>query len=296
VGMTLEDVAPDGRVLVSVDTERVAMATAPRDGKAVDVSWRDWTLAKDISRDGKSVLFEDASEASGPYYSLGIRNLDGTPPISLGEGSGGGLSPDGKWAISVLTGSMQRVTLVPIGPGQPRTIATPGLERIASGNVHFLGDGKHITLNANEPGHPARMYLVDFEGGKPIPITPEGVTDGLISPDGQFIVRTSAAGVGVYPTAGGAPRIVPNLESGFLPILWSEDNSAVYGYVRDQILAKVYKINLVTGEKTLIQELHPETAVGAVYVAPVVMTRDGSRFAYSFYQVSSQLYLISGLR
>lgn len=295
-GMTLEDVAADGRVLVSVDTERVAMATAPRDGKATDVSWRDWTLAKDISRDGKSVLFEDASEASGPYYSLGIRNLDGTPPIQLGEGSAGGLSPDGKWAISVLTGSMQRVTLVPIGPGQPRTIATPGLEHIATGNVHFLADGKRITLNANEPGHADRMYLVDFEGGKPIPITPEGVTDGLVSPDGQFIVRTDAAGVGVYPTAGGAPRLIPNLESAFLPILWSEDNFTVYGYVRDQIVAKVYKVNLITGEKTLIQELHPETTVGAVYVAPVVMTRDGSRFAYSYYQVSSQLYLISGLR
>ena len=295
-GMTLEDVAPDGRVLVSVDAERLAMATAARDGKAVDISWRDWTIAKDISRDGKSVLFEDASEASGPHYSLGIRNLDGTPPVLLGDGSGGGLSPDGKWAISVLKGNTERVTLVPIGPGQPRTIAIPGLEHIANGNVHFLADGKHITLNANEPGHGERTYLVDFEGGKPIPITPEGIASGLISPDGQFIVRSDAAGVGVYPTAGGAPRFIPNLESDFLPILWSEDNSSVYGYVRDQILTKVYKVNLSTGEKTLLQELQPETTVGVVYLAPVVMTRDGSRFAYSYYQVSSVLYLISGLR
>ncbi|MGD0267993.1 MAG: protein kinase [Candidatus Sulfotelmatobacter sp.] len=294
-GMTLEDVAPDGRVLVSVDVERVAMATAARDGKAVDISWRDWTIAKDISRDGKSVLFEDASEASGPHYSLGIRNLDGTPPVQLGEGSGGGLSPDGKWAISVLTGSTERITLVPIGAGQPRTIPTPGLERIANGNVHFLGDGKRISLNANEPGHADRMYLVDIEGGKPRPITPEGVTNGLISPDGKFIVLPDAAGVGIYPTAGGAPRLIPNLESNFVPILWAEDNSAVYGYVRDQMLTKVYKVNLATGEKSLIQELKPETTVGVVYVAPVVMTRDGSRFAYSYYQVSSELYLISGL-
>jgi serine/threonine protein kinase/Tol biopolymer transport system component len=295
-GMTLEDVAPDGRALVSMDAERLAMATAAKEGKAADISWRDWTIAKDISRDGQSVLFEDASEASGPHYSLGIRKLDGTPPVQLGEGSGGGLSPDGKWALSVLTGNPGQVTLVPVGPGQPRTIATPGLEHIVNGNVHFLGDGKRITLNANERGHADRMYLVDFEGGKPIPITPEGVTNGLISPDGQFIVRTDAAGVGVYPTAGGAPRLIPNLESGFLPILWSEDDSSVYGYVRDQILTKVYKVNLVTGEKTLIQELQPETTVGEVYLAPVVMTRDGSRFAYSYYQVSSALYLISGLR
>jgi eukaryotic-like serine/threonine-protein kinase len=296
-GMTLEDVAPDGRVLVSVDAERVSLATAARDGKAVDISWRDWTIAKDISRDGQSVLFEDASEAAGTHYALGIRKLDGTPPVQLGEGSGGGLSPDGKWAISVLTGSPQRVTLVPVGPGQPRTIAIPGLEQISNGNVHFLADGKRITLNANEPGHGARTYLVDLEGGKPVPITPEGMTSGLISPDGQYIVRPNdAAGVAVYPTAGGTPHLVPDLKPVFVPMQWSGDNSSVYGYLPGQISTKVYKVNLASGQKTLIQELQPETTVGVVRIAPVVMSRDGSRFAYSYSQVSSVLYLISGLR
>jgi Tol biopolymer transport system component len=301
-GLTVEDVAPDGRVLVSVDAERVAMATVARNGKAVNISWRDWTIAKDISRDGQSVLFEDASAAAGIHYSLGVRKLDGTPPVQLGEGSGGGFSPDGKWAISVLTGSPERVTLVPIGPGQPRTIAIPGLEHIANGNVHFLADGKRITLNANEPGHGERTYLVDLEGGKPLPITPEGVTDGLISPDGQYIVRpndvraNNAAGVAVYPTAGGVPHLVPDLEPSFVPIQWLEDNSSVYGYLPGRVPTKVFKVNLSTGEKTLIQELQPDTTVGVVRIAPVVMSRDGSRFAYSYSKVSSVLYLISGLR
>jgi serine/threonine protein kinase/Tol biopolymer transport system component len=296
-GMTLEDVAPDGRVLISVDAERVAMATAARDGKAVDISWRDWTVAKDISRDGQSVFFEESSQAAGTNYALGFRKLDGTPPVQLGEGSGGGLSPDGKWAISVLTGDPERVTLVPTGTGQPRTIAIPGLEHVYNGNVRFLGDGKRITLNANEPGHGPRTYVVDFEGGKPIPITPEGITSGLISPDGQYVVRTSeASGVAVYPTSGGAAHLVPNLEPGFTPLQWSDDNSSVYGYLPGQIPAKVYKVNLANGERTLLQELQPETTVGVVYIAPVVMTRDGSRFAYSFYQVLSVLYMISGLR
>src|SRR5271170_2993078 len=126
-GMTLQDVAPDGRVLVSLDHERLAMATAARNGKSADLSWHDWDVAKDISGDGQSVLFEDASEAAGPHYSLAIRNIDGTPPVQLGKGSSGGLSPDGKWVISILPGSPGQVTLVPVGPGQPRTIATPGL-------------------------------------------------------------------------------------------------------------------------------------------------------------------------
>ncbi len=296
-GMSLEDVAPDGRVLVSLDNERVAMATAARDGRSVDLSWHDWDIAKDISRDGQWVLFEDSSEAAGAHYSLAIRKIDGTPPAQLGEGSSGGLSPDGKWAISILPGSPGQVKLVPIGPGQPRMVTTPGLENIQNGSAHFLADGKRITLDASEPGHGVRTYLVDLEGGKPKPITPEGLTGGLVSPDGRYIFRVDEAeGVAVYPTAGGAPRTIPDLEPGFVPIQWSEDSRSVYAYLGGEVPTKVYRVDLVTGKKTLVQELQPPTNAGVANIAPVVVTRDGSRFAYSYYQVSSVLYLISGLR
>ncbi len=175
----------------------------------------------------------------GTTYSLAIRRLDGTPPVQLGLGSGGSLSPDGKWAISVLVGGAGRVTLVPTGPGQPRTIPTPGLERIYNGNVHFLPDGKHITLNANEPGHKVRCYLVDLEGGKPIPITPEGITGALISPDGKYILRNDngAATRSILPPEV-HPVPSPVSKPGFIPVQWSEDNSSVYGYIRGQFQQK----------------------------------------------------------
>ena len=296
-GMTLEDIAPDGRVLASLDAERLAMATAARGGKPVDLSWHDWSVAKDISRDGQSVLFEDSSEAAGAHYSLAIRKIDGTPPVQLGEGSAGGLSPDGKWAISIIPGGPGEVKLIPLGAGQPRTIAIPGLEHIQNGNAHFLADGKRITVNANEPGHSVRSYLVDLEGGKPVPITPQGTTGGLVSSDGQYILRAGDAGVvAVYPIAGGSRRTIPNLEIGFFPLQWSDDDLSVYGYQTGQVPAKVYKVNVATGNKTLVQELQPETRVGVVTIAPVVVTRDGSRAAYSYNQVFSVLYVISGLQ
>jgi serine/threonine protein kinase/WD40 repeat protein len=300
-GMTLQDVAPDGRVLVSLDHERLAMAIAARDGKSTDLSWHDWDIAKDISSDGQSVLFEDSSEAAGSRYSVALRNIDGSPPVQLSQGSAGRLSPDGKWAISIFPGSPGNpgyVKLVPIGPGQPRTIAVPGLD-IQNGPAHFLADGKRITLNATESGHGVRTYLVDLDGGKPIPITPEGITGGLISPDGQFIFRKindEGGGVALYPTAGGPPHTIPDLEPSFVPIQWSQDGSSVYVYLSGQVPAKVFEVNLATGKKTSIQELQPPTTVGVAMIAPVVVTRDGSRFAYSYYQVSSVLYLISGLQ
>jgi eukaryotic-like serine/threonine-protein kinase len=295
-GMTLEDVAPDGRALVSMDAERLAMATMERNGKPVDISWHDWNVPQDISPDGQSVLFEDSSEAAGNQYSIAIRKIDGTLPVQLGTGSAGGLSPDRKWAISIVTGSPGQVTLVPIGAGQPRIIATPGLEQIYSGVARFLADGKHITLNASEHGHGKRCYLLDLNGGKPIPITPEGVTGALVSPDLKYVIRADNVGVlAVYPVAGGPARVVPNLEAGFTPLQWSDDGSTIYGYRPGPIPTEVYKVNLSTGKKTLIQELQPETPTGVVAIRPVVMTRDGSRFAYGCYQVLSVLYLISGL-
>ncbi len=295
-GLTLQDTAPDGRVLVSRDSERLAMAISASKGETENISWHDWDVAKDISSDGQSVLFEDASEAAPPVYSVAIRKIDGTPPIQLGDGSAGGLSPDGKWAISIITGSPGRVTLYPIGPGQPRPIPITGLERIHNGSSHFLADGKRITINGNERGHGVRCYLVDVDSGKLTPITPEGITGGLVSPDGRSIVANNGLTPAVYPVAGGAPRSIPGLEPGFVPVKWSEDTSAIYGFRPGQVPMKVYKVNLFTGEKTLIQNLGAKAPVGIVYIAPVVLNRDASRFAYSYYQVFSVLFMISGLR
>jgi hypothetical protein len=218
--------------------------------------------------------------------------------VQLGEGSAGSLSPDGKWAISILPGSAGspgRVTLFPIGPGQPRTVAAPGLEKIHNGSAHFLADGKRLTVNANEPGHGVRCYVLDSEGGKPVPITPEGVTGGLVSPDSQYILANEGGLVAVYPLAGGAPRPIPDLAPGFIPIQWSEDNSSAYGYRLGENPVHVYKVNVVTGKQSLVQVLQPPASTGVVNISPVVVARDGSRFAYSYYQVFSVLYVISGV-
>lgn len=58
----------------------------------------------------------------------------------------------------------------------------------------------------------------------------------------------------------------------------------------------MYKVNIVSGEQTKVRELQPDTTTGLVSIAPVVVTRDGSRFAFSYYQVKSGLYVISGLQ
>ena len=298
MGITLQDIAPDGKALVALNSKRLAMAFGSLGGKSdVELSWHDWNVAKDISRDGRSVLFEDASEAAGPGYAVALRNLDGSLPVRLGEGSAGGLSPDGKWAISVSTGHPQQVTLLPVGAGQPRSVDVSGLEHIQNGWARFLADGQRLITNGSEHGRGTRCYVLDLAGGKPKGVTPEGTVCGPSSPDGQFVVGVDPNfGVAIYPIRNGAPRPVPGLEPGFLPVQWSSDGFVLYGYHRGELPSRIYKVEIATGKQTMVQELRPEVPAGVVVVAPVVVSRDGTRFAYSYNQTLSVLYLISGLQ
>jgi len=125
---TLQDIAPDGRLLISLDESRLAMEWSDKNGaESRDLSWYDWSIAKDISRDGQWVFFEESSEPAGSNYAVGYRKTDGSPPIRLGDGSVGALSPDGKWAVAVFTGAPQHLVLMPTSAGQSRDLPVPGL-------------------------------------------------------------------------------------------------------------------------------------------------------------------------
>jgi hypothetical protein len=83
-GFTLHDIASDGRILASLDNERLAMEWSGKDQQVRDLSWYDWSIVKDISPDGQSVLFEEGSvgsEPAGPNGAVAIRKVDGSRGI-----------------------------------------------------------------------------------------------------------------------------------------------------------------------------------------------------------------------
>ncbi|MGA2643417.1 MAG: hypothetical protein ABSF15_01805 [Candidatus Sulfotelmatobacter sp.] len=88
----------------------------------------------------------------------------------------------------------------------------PGLERIHSGSSHFVADGKRITIHGNEPGHGVRCYLVDLNRDKIAPATSEGITGGLVSPGGQYIIANDGPIPAVYLIGGNSRHPVPSLE------------------------------------------------------------------------------------
>jgi eukaryotic-like serine/threonine-protein kinase len=295
--LNLEDIAADGRALITLNSRRLDMAyTTLGQSRDVDLSYHDANSVRAISNDGQFVVFEDSSEAAGPGYAVLLRKVDGSLPIRLGEGSAGGISPDGKWAISIsTTSSKPQVTLLPTGPGQARTVDVSGLQHVQNGFARFLPNGKNFAVNGNRPGQATRCYLVDVATGQARPTSPEGVTCGTFSPDSQFMTGSADGGTVIYSLRGDSKRAIPKLNADFTPIEWSSNGSVLYGYHFGEFPGKIYKVEIATGKETLLKQLTPGVPAGVVLVAPIIASRDGKRFAYSYNQTLSVLYVVSGL-
>jgi len=297
VGVILKDIAADGRALVSIDSKRLALGFASSGKPDVDLSWHDWDPARDISSDGRFVLFEDASQVAGSHYAVVLRNVDGTLPIQLGEGSPGAISPDGRWVLASSTGNDPKIILLPIGTGQSRTLHVTGLTHIQNGWARYLPDGQHALVNGDRTGEASRCYLVDLSNGDSRAITDPGFLCGPISPDGASVLgRRGNQARTIYSLQGQAPRPLLNLSEHFVPVQWSRDGLYLLGYHSGEFPSRIYKAAISTGKETFLQELKPGAPAGVVMVGPVVISRDGKSVAYSYNQTMSTLHVVSGLR
>ncbi len=203
--LTLQDIARDGRPLLTRETwRREIIALPPGESKERGLTWLDWSLPAAISMDGKKVLFSESGEGGGAGYSVYLRGMDGSPAVRLGEGSGQDLSADGEWALAVLHPSSDpQLVLYPTGAGEPRLLSKEGLSVFAAA---FMPDGKQILFSGSEPGHRSRIYLRGIDGGKPRAVTPEGYRRTLVTPDGKWVVAGGPdRKTYLYPLAGGEP-------------------------------------------------------------------------------------------
>jgi serine/threonine protein kinase len=297
IGVVLEDIAADGRVLVAtVDVRYRVSARAAAAATERDLSWYDYTLLHDLSPDGKQLLLVEQGVMGGPNYSVGIRGMDGSAPVRLGEGYGGNFSPDGKWAITFLSGPPPKITILPTGAGEPRDVPIPGIERISSYHQGFFPDGKRIWFSGAEAGHSARSYAQENTGGTPQPITPEGVFAEGISPDGKFVIAPNLDRIlALFPIDGASPRPIPGLSPSQHFVQWSEDGRAIY--VRSEgVPISVSKVDLSTGKQTPLLHLVPSDPAGVGGVDTVVISRDGKTYAYNYRRLMSELMVVDGLK
>jgi DNA-binding winged helix-turn-helix (wHTH) protein/Tol biopolymer transport system component len=294
-GVTLQDISADGRVLMTHDEQRAGViGMAAGAAREKDLSWLDWSLPVDISRDGKTVLFDEQGEEGGPTYTAAVRDMQGSPPIPLGEGMAGDFSPDGKWVITTV--SYTQVELLPTGAGTIRKLDPGGIQQYRH-TLHWMPDGKRILFTGNQPGRPARCFIQDIDGGKPRPITAEGVVGCQISPDGQLIAATDLkeSAIRLYPLDGGPPRAIPGLLPGEA-FKWTPDPRFAYIYPKMMLPAKIYRLNLANGQRQLFKEINPSDETGICDMSEILFSADGRAYVYGYVRLLSELYLVKGMK
>ncbi|MGC1451496.1 MAG: protein kinase [Candidatus Sulfotelmatobacter sp.] len=299
------DIFKDGRVLLMrASWRRELVGMTVDDAKQHDLSWLDYTYPSDISGDGKTLLFDeeggggslDYSKSGGLSYAVYIRKTDGSPAVLLGEGGAVSLSPDGKWVVAQSQASPSQLKLLTTGAGEAKELTK---DNINHSWAHWFPDGKRLLFSGNEPGKGVRLYVLDVASGKSQPISAEGVngTAFIISPDSQWV-----AGIGpdqkgyLYPVAGGEPRVIPGFNSGEQPITFSTDSRSLYVYQPGELPARVDRLDVQTGKRTLWKELIPSDPAGVETIGPILITPDAKTCIFGYHRMLADLYLVEGLK
>jgi eukaryotic-like serine/threonine-protein kinase len=293
--LDLEDIARDGRVLVAHGMRRPSiMALAPAATEESELTWMDFSWVGDVSADGAKVLFGEQGVAGGPGYAVYLRGTDRSPAVRLGKGMAQSLSPDGRWALAV---DLVKNTLLvlPTGAGEPRAVSPHTIKAFSWAG--WFPDGKRILFAGFEEGKGQRMYVQDVDGGAPRPVTPEGVSvrANTLTPDGKKIAAALKGQLVLFPVDGGEPQPIKGGDPQDSPMQWRADGRVLF--VRQgRLPARIFALDVTSGQRTLLREIGPRDTVGVDAVADIRLTPDARSYAYVYVRSLFSLYQVTGLK
>jgi Tol biopolymer transport system component len=301
--LTVQDVSPEGRLLVTRDTSPIGIMASPAgQPEERDLSWLDASFLTDLSGDGRKVLFTQFGRTVGASYSGFLRETDGGSPMSLGDGFAQALSPDGSRVLAIVSYAPPQLHLLPTGAtgsGQPARLSPEGLDLILWAN--WFPDGQRIAIAGAQAGHGMRLYACDLASGRTRPLTPEGIFmehyQGIpISPGGKHLAAVLGDGrLAVFPAEGGEAQVIPNLPARQLPIAFSSDGQSLLVYDMFEVPAQVTRVNVATGQREPWKTIALSDPTGVHGFPSIRVAADGAAYAYSYARFLSELYTIDGL-
>jgi DNA-binding winged helix-turn-helix (wHTH) protein/Tol biopolymer transport system component len=292
--LTLHDISASGRVLISREQLR-AMMTALVDGspKEKDLSWFDYTTAEAISADGRVVLFDETGEGGGIHHTVYIRRANAPSAIRVGEGYGMAVSPDGNWAILKSDRDQTTLNLVPLTPGQPRSISGHNLRYDF---VRFFPGGDRLLVGGSLAGARPRFFVQALDGSAPRPLgTSAYFMRPAISQDGKQIAGVDGERrLLVLSAAGGEPKVIA---TGFAPTVlrWSHSGKALLAQ-GDSVPAMLYSVDVETGKSKPWKEIAPLDLANVSRIWPAFLSQDEHTIVYSYPRILSELFVVDGWR
>lgn len=292
--LRLLDISNSGRALVSLDDYRVTMmAELPGNSAETDLSKFDFSLVEDISSDGKLLLFTEGGAGGGQHYTAFVHNQQTKETVRVGPGRGVALSPDKKWVLVIDPKDRRVLHLVPLGPGQPKTISGDGFQYQWA---RFAGsDGKKLLVGGSYPNNPAMVGMQLIGNDKPVKL------DGIPYMDHVIVSRDGLRLAGLVPDEGLAAADLSTgklfgklLRSASIPVAWSSDDRMLYMLSFSGKSGDVLRTNLETGETELWKSLGPQDVTGFVGLANAVAVPEIGAYAYSAAWDLSRMYVVDG--
>ncbi len=296
-GVRLQDIAADGSVLFTRRddyTEMIGVLAEDVMHPAM-LSWLNASTPRQISADGKQTLFTEFSPAAGHNHAVGLRGLDGSPVVKLGDGDALALAPDGSKALALMHGTPPQFVLYPTGAGAPKKLPPSGVDFQTAAQFH--PDGQSIIFEGGT-GKVDRLWQESVASGQSRAFSPEGVRmhGQAVSPTGEFVCATGPDNkLSLYPVAGGATRTIPGTNPKDRFIRWSADGKSIYVYDPHSVPIRIESIETATGKRGLFSTYAPMDQTGIQYV-DAVLSADGKRAVYGLKRFLSSLQIVKGLK
>ena len=295
-GSRLLDIAADGRVLLCSERQQTEITgIAPATGKELrGLEWFDGSVMGDISPDGKAIVFLEWGGPAGLLYLVGYRKLDGSAPVALGPGAQPRFSPDGTTVAAPLLTRPPQVTLNPIGTGESRRLTVGEITSLK--NVDWFPDGKRLLLTGAREGQPMRTYEMDLEGGKPQALGPADFIGVAVAGDGKRIAGRKASGEAVvFDRETQKVLGIPGVEPQEMFQKWTEDGQALLVYSSTPWEARIYRVEVATGTRTLLQTVEPGEKAGSRLPLRLAYAERSKTYVYSAVRDLGILYVAEGL-
>jgi Tol biopolymer transport system component len=291
--LVLQDIAPDGRALITVDDWRAIAVFHDAHGDH-DVSILDQSVVFDLSSDGANVLLSEQSAAGRAGYDIYLTPSRGGPPMLLGEGLGTSISRDGRWVLRVDQRESSLV-LIPTGAGETRRLQHPGYD---ISFARFSPSGEKIASLASRAGEGPRPYVFAAGGAEPPQMAgPEDTwaQATMLQDDQTIVARTRDGELWAFGgSAGAGGRRITRLGPEHA-IVGPADGRKVYLLKRGSRPGVVSTLDTETGELAEVTTISPDAAAGFVEVATFAPGPAGT-YAYTYFRQLSTLFVVEGLR